>query len=254
MSDLSRTKPLLFAGLDHAFTNPAGRILGLPGLRGAWLGAVDATGSLLDQSGNGLTLSRNGGVAYTVVGKALCADFDGATGYLNRADEAALDITGSESYISTADRGLTIGGWWYPDVINSVAKHLISKWNGSLNQRSHVLAIDAQNRFQFFVSSDGIGLVGVPDGVNLPSAGQWYFVVGRYRPSTEMAIFVNRNKTASTTSIPASIYSSTAPFRIGASGDSAFWFDGRAALVFICAAALPDEAIYALYDSTVGLF
>lgn len=90
----------------------------------------------------------------------------------------------------------------------------------------------------------------------ITAAGTWFFAVGRFRPSQEIAIFVNGVKVVNTVSIPASLYSGVASFLIGAKdeGAAATLLHGGSSLNFLCAANLPDGIINGLYQHTRALF
>lgn len=93
-------------------------------------------------------------------------------------------------------------------------------------------------------------------GSKILVAREWFFAVGRYKPSLEIAAFVNGEKTVNTTSIPADIYSGAASFLIGAKDEGAAGslLHGGASLCFLCASALPDGVINGLYQHTRALF
>jgi hypothetical protein len=57
-----------------------------------------------------------------------------------------------------------------------------------------------------------------------------------------------------TTSIPVALNNSTGGFAIGAQSDGSQTMDGKAALCFLCANALPDEQIDILYQQSKILF
>src|SRR5512139_445268 len=75
----------------------------LPGLRGLWImSGVTGAGSVRDNSNNAMTLSGAGDVDFgldltTARCLATYSHFDGTGDYLYRADEAVLDITGTET-------------------------------------------------------------------------------------------------------------------------------------------------------------
>lgn len=237
----------------------AGEFLGLPGLRGYWpMSAFDSSGNAIDQSGNGRTLTYNGGGTgplynYHASGGPYL-DFDGTGDYMSRADEAGLDILGTESYVASAVRGLTVGGWFWFDTAGSQMA-LLGKYNITGNQRAYVLNKPATDKVTFTVSVDGTATVVVTSTTTL-SATAWYFAVGRFIPSTETNVFLQGADDASnTTSIPASIVNSTATFEIGSfnAGGTAL-LNGRGGMCFACAMALSDTAISNIYQGTRGFY
>ena len=103
-----------------------------------------------------------------------------------------------------------------------------------------------------FISNDGTATTGVTSTV-LCTTGTWYFVVGRFTPSTELAVFVNQTSTTTGAGIPASIFNSTTALNIGGLNGTVL-LNGRAALVFLCANALGDDLISSLFQSSRVLF
>lgn len=231
----------------------AGGFLGLPGLRGYWpMSAFDSSGNAIDQSGNGRTLTYNGNPTYnftTQGGPYL--DLDGTGDCLSRADEAGLDIIGTESYVATAQRGLTLGGWFWFDATGTVA--MISKYESS-SQLSYLLRLDTSTP-TFYISDTGSdGSIKSVAAATI-STGAWYNIVARFDPSTELALFVNGTKTTNTTTIFAAIFNSTAAFRIGAVFTVPVQLlDGRASNCFLCTMLLSDTAIDNIYQGTRGFY
>jgi hypothetical protein len=182
-------------------------------------------------------------------------DLDGTGDYLARADETDLDILGTEAINASSVRGLTLGGWfWFDALSGGTARGIIGKNVVTGNQRSYVIFITVADVFQFAVSVDGTATTTVNSTVT-PATGQWYFMVGRFIPSTEISIFVNGTETPNTTSIPASIFNSTAAFEIGRFlANNANVIDGRATFCFLSMNALPDAWIFSLFEQSRVLF
>lgn len=236
-----------------------------PGLVGLWPGNVlgsGVTGNLYyaDLSGHGLDLTRNAGtfiIADTAQsGLFSYYWFNGTSGYANHTDANILDIVGTESGIWSDQRGLTIGGWFKFDVATPAAEeNLMGKYNPSGNQRSYLLKRTTAGRIQMQASTDGATQFN--SGSNAVMATDtWYFVVGKYVPSTSIATYINGQlDSQQTSSIPASLFNSTAQFSMGANSNGpSNYFDGQASLCFLCAAAVPDAMIQSFYQYSRALF
>lgn len=226
----------------------AGEFLGLPGLRGYWpMGAFGVGGDAIDQSGFSRTLTYTGNPTYnytTQGGPYL--DLDGTGDYLTRPDEAGLDILGTETYIASAVRGLTVGAWVYADSVTGV-RFINAKDNGT-TQRSWIFLIDVgvPTAYIFDTASTFSSITG-----STFSASTWTHMVMRWIPSTELSIFKNGIEIASTTSsIKASIMNSTAALEWGSQTVGTQLLDGRLSNCFLCAMALSDTAIDNLYENT----
>jgi len=225
----------------------------LPGLVGFWpLSSTDASGNALDHSGNLILLTKNGTITYNQTQGTSYAQFNGTDAYFSRTDRAELDVLGTESHIDVGVRGLTLGGWFQFSALGST-NVCLAKDDPTTN-RSYNLRKSAGNQMSFNVTSDGSTLVSVQGGSTL-SANTWYFLAGRFEPSTRIATFVNGALNAeNTTSIPGSLFNSSALFTVGADHDANSKLAGRASLCFICAASLPDDTINGLYQITRDLF
>lgn len=234
----------------------AGEFLSLPGLRAYWpMNAFDASGNTIDQAGLDLVLSYSGNPTYNYTTQgAGYIDLDGTGDFLSRGDEAALDILGTETSVASAVRGLTMGGYFWFDTLTTEMECL-GKLNTAGNQRSYFLSKVASDKFTFTVSSNGTATT-VVTSTTTALANAWYFVVGRYDPSTEINVFVQGSDDASnTTSIPAAIFNSTALFEIGSANSGGFGLlNGRASNCFLCGALLSDTAISNLYNNTKAAY
>lgn len=228
----------------------------LPGLRGFWpVSSIDSSGNLIDLSGQSRTLTLTGTPTFqldkTLLHLFPMAILNGSTDYFTRADEAGLDILGTESYIGSTANGLTLGIWVkFDDAVGS-AEHIIGKWDASGNQRAYRLSRKTTGEITFEMSSNGTASTSV-DSTTVTSAGVWYHCVGRFDPSNEIAVFVNGEKNSNTTTIPIAIFNSTAAFRIGANsnGTPSEYMDGQFALPFLSTCFIEDGICKLLYHDT----
>lgn len=233
-----------------------GQFQGMPGLRGLWYpGILDSTGAMYDQTGQGRTLTYAGNPAMVLHNSMVpWMRYDGTGDWHTRPDEVGLNISGLETYITAAQRGLTFGGIWRFNSLGAVEQAFISKYNPTGNQRSYELISTAGNVFTAVISSNGTTIFTAPSTV-ANVIDTWYFVIGRYTPSAELLLRVNNEEYINTTSIPASIFAtSTSAFRIGSRGDSASPFDGGCALAFLAAAVWPDALLDMLYQRSRSIF
>lgn len=220
--------------------------LALPWLRGYWpMSSMDSSANAYDLSGQGRTLTNTGGVGVGLDGHGFVfyADYDGVADVHARATEASLVLTNR----------LTVGGWFLFDALaaNTVA---ISKDGGAANRGWLIFGELATSAFQFEVSGDGTNMIAVQSDVGSLVTGQWHFVVGRYTFSTELALYVDGKWAINTTSIPASLFASTAPFNIGAKNSTSSFLNGRAALCFLAAWPVPNNTIEMIYQRSRVLF
>lgn len=227
-----------------AWSRAISQMMLLPGLRALYgMGSVDESGNVYDHSGQGRTLSNVSTLAFGVYNTLVpYAIHDGSADCLRRADEAGLDITGV----------LTCGGWFYAtDATPGADMGLFTKWS-TLGQRAYALKLLTTGLVQGLVSSNGTLETTVSSAA--VSTATWFHVALRYTPSTELSLWVNGVETVNTTSIPASIFSSSAALEIGAFNAGSSVLDGRSTLGFLCAAALGDTTITTLYQSQRAVF
>lgn len=221
----------------------------LPCLRFLGAGGLGSAGEWRDLSGNGMHLSYNGNptMAFNGAGAPYWV-YDGTGDYHSHADDAHFDITGTETTVVAAQRGLTCGAWVYLTTLTPAVNAIIAKWGGNL---SYILA-EIGGKLYFIVSVDGAAQKSVVGAAM--TTGTWYFTVGRFVPSTSVADWVNDSPTANVTTIPASIFSGAAPFTIGYDPADNSYLDGAVAFPFVCACALSDAQITRLYNRSRGLF
>lgn len=225
----------------------------LPQLRGLWaMSTVNEGGNVYDFSEQDRVLSDNGNPTYNVDGLAPYIELDGVGDYLSRVDEAGLDITGTESFVHPDIQGLTFGGWYWFDNALGNLETLISKWAGVGQYAYRLIRVAASGFIRLQLSGDGTA-VDVATSTIAPDVDTWFFAVGRFEPSTELAVFLNYTKYTNTVGIPASVFNSNADLQIGASL-AAGRLTGRASINFLCAAYLSDTIIRTIFQSTRALY
>lgn len=150
-------------------------------------------------------------------------------------------LLGTETWIDSSIRGFTIGGWFKVLTSPDVFGGLISK-NRIATERGYALHWPASNEVTFLISVDGTNIVSV--NTTPRAIGIWSFIVARFIPSTEIAVFVDGVKWPNTTSIPASCNLSAQQFEVGRYyADDNYILDANVRDVFICQSALSDTQI-----------
>ena len=231
--------------------------LALPGLRGFWpMSGISSIGTIYDMGGGDLHLLNVNTVP--VIGWPMPAAFfqTSLSEVLYAADVAAFDIIGNEAHIYANWQGLTIGAWVKIDAVD-IAQSIDGKFSTAAGNRSYLLHIDSSNYPQFYVSGDGTATSYIEREVELV-ADRWYFMVGRFDPSTEVKLWVDDVSVANTTSIPATIFNGTASFTVGANGTGPAtfgnYFGGKISCAFLCTARIDDSTIRRLYYRTRAAF
>lgn len=227
-----------------------------PGLRGLWYpGNQDNAGAIYDSSWQGRTLTYNGNPTLNYLANGVpYEDYDGTGDAHTRLTEAGLSITGLEATIAIALRGLTLGGWFWLDSIAASAG-LVTKNLSTGNQRGYgVIWSITANAYILRISADGIAQVDLASSVGAPTAGRWYFIVGRFTPGAEMAIWENGTKTILAAGVPASIFVNTTHLSIGALNGITTLLDGRCAMAFLAASIWSDAIIQHCFVRTRNFF
>jgi len=237
----------------------------LPGLRGFWpMSAWTSVGGVVqanDLAGQGYHLTRTNARASSGpygAGLAPAAYFDGAGDWLLRADGGAAqwaDILGTEGYVLPVSlRGLTMGCWTVTERLTSFDGLMCKSSAAAIANDSYAIYFRgdvAGDPFEFFISS-GAASVTVTGSAGT-ATGTWYHVVGRFQPGASVDIWQNGVKTTQATAI-ASIVDSTDDFVIGALSSTNNVYNGYVSMAFLCAMALPDSQIQALFQQTRALF
>ena len=126
---------------------------------------------------------------------------------------------------------------------------LVSKFAPPPNQ-GYALVVSNADLPGFLVS--GTGGASVSAFALATTIAVWHFIVGRYTPSTEVAIFVDGDKTVNVTAVPASCNVSTANFEVGRyEQNNSRVLHAKCRDVFICRTALSDELIEEVRQSSV---
>lgn len=222
--------------------------LALPMLRGLWVASVNSAGAWIDISGHVHHLTYNGDPVVNYDGLVPYWDYDGTGDYHSRADEADLDILGTESYVAAAARGLTFGGCFYPTSTTSAM--MMGKADDTNGPYFLYNAAGTQVLFRIRDAGDANNFdVTIPLTLNT-----WQLAIARFKPGLEIKVWNNDASNTNTTSIPASILNGADSFAIGAAGGGETPFIGRAAFCFLCACAISDEQRSSVLEQTRGAF
>lgn len=248
-------KPDFVTRSELTYLTAVDQYMRLPCLRYLGLGGLGSAGEWRDVSGNGMDLTYNGNptMSYTTQG-APYFSYDGVGDYHTHADDAHFDITGTETTVRAARRGLTMGCWAYVDNLALGNSAPMAKYDGSTNNRSYAILVLNTGIVNFLMSANGIAAVIATGTVAITSA-TWHFIAVRFVASTSATIYTNDNIDTLAAGIPASLFNSAAIFEIsGTNGGAANLFTGSISIPFVCACALSDTQITQLYQSSRGLF
>lgn len=250
LASVADTPALLTLYKDLAWGRIIAGRLALSGLRGLWHMADTGEATVQDYApaGRDLTIASNptyGVYQATGMPEVPYMDFDGTGDILSFIDAAWHSITGA----------VTLIGWYRPDDgTPASATKLGGHFNASGNQRSYILHNATDGTLQAIISSNGTATFTVSSVATMADGTTWYLCALRYTPSTELAVFLQGVKAVNTTSIPAAIHDSTAPFTLGGNGASGELISGHLALWSLHAGALTDTTLAAVWANERGLF
>lgn len=249
--------------IANAYSGMISRILALPMLVGFWPGTVRGSGvgvadGVTDISGNLIHLSRtNSPFAYSsnVTPWLPYNHFNGTSSVLARADNANLSVTGADTGVDIGSLGgLTVGCWARTTVSGVSNQAIMSKWQPGGNQRSWLLYANLSGKITFNITTDGSTQIAWSSTASHP-VSEWMFVVGRFKPSTSLDVWLNDTYDRRVSGIPATIFDSTAPFNIGATNSAADWFGGgQMNMWWMCASFVPDIIIRSLFEWSRPLY
>jgi hypothetical protein len=220
------------------------------------MSSFNASGNAFDLSEQGRVLTYNGNPTYNRHHLRPYIDLDGTGDYLERADEAGLDIQGNEAIVAPGARGITFGAWVYFDTAASAIEYIIAKRDGDVAANiAYSLRRQATGELRITVSSGAA--FETQDSTPTLSDTTWYHVVGKWVPSTEISCFVNGTKytAASALAVLANIGASLqVGGRDNGAGGSQNNMDGRVSMAFLCTTSLPDVVIWNLFQQSRPLF
>lgn len=247
----------------NRYGNAISSYLTLPGLIGFWPMATvqlstgnvpnyaptytGATKQDMVYNGNPTFNYHNGIVPYI--------DLDGTGDFLNVADNADIDVIGTETQYTNP--GLTVGCWFNGDTLQNLLNALITKGDDTNTNVAWYMSWDVGNTVLFAITTGGTSatVTSVLSPSNSAVAGGWVFAVGRWIPSTEMKVWANTFTNTNTTSIPAAIYNSSAALTIGEFATTPVGlYDGQITFCFMCTTALSDAMVNLLFQQTRALF
>lgn len=248
---------------NFAWKSACSQYLALNGLVAFWptsaLRRDSATDRVRDIASGGYHLNANSVIGTTQFGLDNLIPYGNFVGTSSqswaRLDGGVAnwaDISGTESYI--INKGLTLGTWVKFGNAPGVSEFIIGKWDAvSGNQRAYRIIRNADGTIRFIVSVDGTAAT-VIDSTAVTAAGIWYFVAGRFDPSTTLDIFVQSDKDTLAAGVPASIFDSTAAVTAGSYHTGGQYLTGRLSLAFLTAANQPDVILFSLFQQTRAMF
>lgn len=224
-------------------------------LRGFWpMIPLGATADATDFSNNSRTLTTVGTIGYLNSGLLKTAYAGAGASYWTRPDEAELDITGTETYINSNRRGLTMGGW-FSFGGTGATEALLSKWDAAGGQTSYLLQHDAAGTVSFFINAAGNVVTSTLVADDPPHA--WWFIVATFKAqagSGQLHLYLNDEDYQSVTvGMPVSINNTTAPFQLGAANGTLTWF-WTCGMAFLTAAYSNRAEVISLYEISKAIF
>lgn len=242
-----------------AFSRVASTRLALPGTRlFVPMSSVAYTNpQALDISGNGNHLTNNNTATFGSTDLISHVTLNGTTQSLSKADGGAAnwaDITGTETYIDAAARGLTIYSWVRFDGAAAADEHIAAKWLSTGNQKSYRLYRTGAGTLRAIISVDGAANF-ITTTTDTLAATTWHFTVLQYDPSTELSAWINNEKVSNIAAVPASIFDSTSVFELGSvNGGALSFMAGKESMVSLCASFHSDAIIKAVFQQERALF
>ncbi|MCA9932201.1 MAG: hypothetical protein KC419_27140 [Anaerolineales bacterium] len=220
--------------------------------------STNASGQLVDKSGNNNHLTPNSGPELRNVGSIPTAHFSGAGSSQNYQDAASstdFAITGTETFHPTSLRGLTIGCWFRPTDLQIGAgnRFLLGKYEAATSNRSYGLRQN-EDDISFVVYKNTTDFLSLPL-YSVVTVNTWQLFIARFKTqNNELKLWTKDTEDTLTDATYSSINNSTAAFTVGSRTDAAGEFDGHISLAFVCNAAVPDAAILAYRAFSKALF
>jgi len=168
----------------------------------------------------------------------------------------SFDFDGSSDYIDCGTgfnhtSNLTCEMWAKIDTGSGV---MFAQWHNASNKRKWYIGMNATNVF-FYIDSAGSGTFTSVNGGAYPTDGEWHHYALVYTPSSSLVAYVDGESVGSdTSSVAASIYSSTdVNIYIGRSEAGEYW-DGKIAIARMYTKSLTATEIQQNYRTHKGRF
>jgi len=251
------------AAWSHSISNH----LMIPALRGFWpMSAhhVTAQAAYVDDIACGFDLGmintpwlQQGGLGLPPICQFVAANSE----YLTYgADDIQHDILGTETIVTTTQRGLSLGCWVHFTTMGALTG-IIGKWWSATDNRAYLLYKNAADQIEFAVSNLGTAASTViATSAATIAADTWYWVMGRFIPSVKLDVYVDLRRDSSVAAAPAAIFNSSRPLEVGTI-DGACFLDGYLSLMWLAAsttwdgvATTRDVIPFALYEHSKRIF
>jgi len=168
----------------------------------------------------------------------------------------SFDFDGSSDYIDCGTgfnhtSNLTCEMWAKIDTGSCV---MFAQWHNASNKRKWFIGVNSTNVW-FYIDSAGSGTFTSVDGGAYPTDGEWHHYALVYTPSSSLVAYVDGESVGSdTSSVAASIYSSTdVNIYIGRSEAGEYW-DGKIAIARMYTKSLTATEIQQNYRTHKGRF
>jgi hypothetical protein len=202
---------------------------------------AEGTGdTVADQSGNGHEGVLQGGVEWTDGKYGGALSFDGASGYVEVEDDAALDLDGSFSVLA----------WIYPTMVDGGFRWAVDKGHDN-NTLNYLLGISSNNSFRFItraLSNDVTGPAITPDN--------WYHLAGVQDDTTNEVILYLDGAAVASSALAGEKVVNDATLKIGCRewlGSATQFFGGKLDEVAILSRALTEAEVQTAMQGVEGI-
>lgn len=211
-------------------------------LIGHWL---KDTPSLLDHSGT--NDGTNVGSAFAYDNPSPEVEFGKASRVFDRTAVQYVSVADSATFPTGAQ---THACWFKPDATITGGQSILGKWGngGNLSFLLYYINLD----LRAYISGDGSSNVNTGAYSLSPPTGAWHHAAFVFVPSTSLTLYINGSQVGQVTSgVPASLYDSSAEYRIGKMDRSYNApFGGHVCDVRMYDTDLSSTDITALYNGT----
>ncbi len=161
---------------------------------------------------------RFAGVSLPTFGNA-SRDFDGTNDDITVSDPANFP-TGAQTWCA----------WMKTDTLTGDPRNILGKNVDGGQASGRIRVNNVNNKLQAYFSTNGSTLFSVSSSNNSIDLNTWQHVAVEFSPSTHLKLYIDGIEDGSnTTSIPATIFDSTAPFCIGSLDNTQQYWNGHIA-------------------------
>jgi len=210
--------------LTFSWAQTIGYVKALPGFKAAWFASdYDTAGDMRNQNGDDAPIAAQGTPTFGMGAYCPHAQLSGSDYF---QDTVGYVITGTESHIDSADRGVTIAGVINPKALTG-SQFVASQWGAVNADQNYQVRFPSAAGLYFYVRDTIVGNTGFLIGT--ATVDTWlYFMASWNQAADTVETWFNDSYTLhSPAGLTSLVGTSTTGFAIGARSDASNYLTGN---------------------------